>query len=254
MHVLLTNDDGVGAPGLDALYDEFAAAPSVTRVSVVAPAEDRSGVGRANSHAVGVEERDRGVVVDGTPCDCVAVGLRTLDPEPDVVVSGVNDGPNVGAHKLGRSGTVSAAKEAAFLDVPGVAVSLYDPVVGNREFEDGEFDSATDVARFLVERADALADRTYLNVNAPVADERPPLRVTRPTSDFDVRVEETDDELALRDCFYDPLRPDRPEELDDPVGTDRRALADGEISVSPLGVGHETRQMGALVDIADDYA
>jgi 5'-nucleotidase len=245
--VLLTNDDGVDAPGIDALYDELS---SVADVTVVAPAEDQSGVGRSNSHTVEVDEYERGLVVHGTPCDCVAVGLGTLDVEPDVVVAGCNDGPNFGAHKLDRSGTVGAAKEAVFLGVPGIAVSAYDPVVGgNRVFEYEEFEGATRVARSLVEHVDDIDLGTYLNVNAPVTDGRPPIRLTRPARDFDVRIEETGedgDALAVVDRFYDPLRTDRPESMDDPVGTDRRALAEGEISISPLGIDHEVRDENSI--------
>ncbi len=243
MNVLLTNDDGVDAPGIDALYDELS---TVADVTVVAPADDQSGVGRSNSHTVEVEDHERGFVVHGTPCDCVAVGVRTLETEPDIVVAGCNDGPNFGAHKLDRSGTVGAAKEAVFLGIPGIAVSAYDPVGGTlSRFDREEFAQATRIARALVEHADAIDSGTYLNVNAPVTDGTSKIRITRPARDFGVRIEERDesddDAIALVDEFYDPLRSDRPEPMDDPVGTDRRALADGEISISPLGVAHEVR-------------
>ncbi|WP_231185472.1 5'/3'-nucleotidase SurE [Haladaptatus sp. DYF46] len=242
LRVLLTNDDGVDAPGIDALYDELT---SVADVTVVAPAEDQSGVGRSNSHTVEVDEYERGLVVHGTPSDCVAVGLGTLDVEPHIVVAGCNDGPNFGAHKLDRSGTVGAAKEAVFLGVPGIAVSAYDPDDGvPPRFEREDFAQAARVTRSLVERANAVDPGTYLNVNAPIGDGTPRVRLTRPARDFDVRIEETGEDgetLALIDRFYDPLRTDRPESMDDPVGTDRRALAEGEISISPLGVDHEVR-------------
>lgn len=252
MRVLLTNDDGTDEPGIDALYDELS---TIADVTVVAPADDQSGVGRTNSHNVEVDDHDRGLVVHGTPCDCVAVGLRALEANPDVVVAGCNAGPNFGAHKLDRSGTVGAAKEAVFLDVPGIAVSAYDPAVGGlRTFEREDFEQAARVTRHLVAHADALGSGTFLNVNAPTVEETPPIRVTRPVRDFDVRIEESDDGLELIDRFYDPLKRNRPEELDDPVGTDRRALADGEISVSALGIGHETRQRDFLTTVADEFA
>ena len=242
MNVLLTNDDGVDAPGIDALYAELS---TVADVTVVAPAEDQSGVGRSNSHTVEVDDHERGFVVHGTPCDCVAVGARTFDMEPDIVVAGCNDGPNFGAHKLDRSGTVAAAKEAVFLGIPGIAVSVYDPVDGVRSrFDREDFAQAARVTRSLVEHAEAIDSGTYLNVNAPVSDGHPKVRITRPARDFDVRIEDIESDgnaIALVDEFYDPLRTDRPEPLDDPVGTDRRALADGEVSISPLGVAHELR-------------
>lgn len=250
MRVLLTNDDGVDAPGIDALYDELSAVADVT---VVAPVDNQSGAGRTNSHRVAVDDHDRGLVVHGTPCDCVAVGLQALDPTPELVVSGCNAGPNFGAHKLDRSGTVGAAKEAVYLGVPGIAVSAYDPVTGGlHKFERDDFAQAARVARYIVEHADSIGPGTYLNVNAPIAEETPPIRITRPTRDFGVRIERErdDDGFAVVDQFYDPLRRDRPEELDDPKGTDRRALADGEISISPLGVGHELKQSDGLSEIA----
>ncbi|KZN25380.1 hypothetical protein A4G99_02445 [Haladaptatus sp. R4] len=252
MDVLLTNDDGIDAPGIDALYDELS---TVADVTVVAPAEDQSGVGRSNSHTVEVDDHERGLVVHGTPCDCVAVGVRTLDTNPAVVVAGCNDGPNFGAHKLDRSGTVGAAKEAAFLGIPGIAVSAYDPVDGALPRLDREnFAQAARITRSLVEHAEAIDSGTYLNVNAPVSDGSPNVRITHPARDFDVRIEDLDgddrDAIALVDEFYDPLRPDRPEPLDDPVGTDRRALADGEISISPLGVAHELRDTEIASKIA----
>ncbi|GAA0226386.1 5'/3'-nucleotidase SurE [Haladaptatus pallidirubidus] len=253
MNVLLTNDDGVDAPGLDALYNELSA---VAEVTVVAPADNQSGAGRTNSHRVAVDDHERGFVVHGTPCDCVAVGLQALDPTPELVVSGCNAGPNFGAHKLDRSGTVGAAKEAVYLGVPGIAISAYDPVAGGlREFEREDFANPARVARYLVENADSIGSGTYLNVNVPTRERDSRIRITRPTRDFDVRIEKDGEEagFAVVDQFYDPLRGDRPEELDDPKGTDRRALADGEISVSPLGVGHELKRSDRLSNVADTF-
>jgi len=124
MRVLLTNDDGVDSPGLDALRDALS---TLGKVTVVAPATDQSGVGRARSRTVGITDHDDAIAVAGTPADCVAYGLRGLDHEFDLVVSGCNHGPSIGAYVLGRSGTVGAAMEAGFLGVPAVAVSAYHP-------------------------------------------------------------------------------------------------------------------------------
>ncbi|SIR47270.1 5'-nucleotidase /3'-nucleotidase /exopolyphosphatase [Haladaptatus litoreus] len=253
MNILLTNDDGVDAPGIDALYDELSA---IAEVTVVAPADNQSGAGRTNSHRVAVDDHERGLVVHGTPCDCVAVGLQALDSTPELVVSGCNAGPNFGAHKLDRSGTVGAAKEAVYLGVPGIAISAYDPVTGGlREFEREDFVPPARVARYLVEHAGSIGSGTYLNVNAPTVMDDARIQITRPTRDFGVRIEKNRDEdgFAVVDQFYDPLRGDRPEELDDPKGTDRRALADGEISVSPLGVGHELKRSDGLEGVAAEF-
>jgi len=170
--ILLTNDDGAEAAGLTALYDALAEEYAVT---VVAPADDQSSVGRVLSDEVAVADHDRGYVVDGTPVDCVVAGLGELVPDADLVVAGCNEGANLGAYTLGRSGTVSAAVEAAFFGVPAVATSMYVPGDEDwwrRELEPSEFANATRATRFLVDEAPAAGvfDRAdYLNVNAPVA-------------------------------------------------------------------------------------
>ncbi|WP_435359143.1 5'/3'-nucleotidase SurE [Haloarchaeobius sp. DFWS5] len=241
-HVLLTNDDGIDAPGLGALHD---ALRSVVDVTVVAPSEDRSGVGRRKSHRVTLADHERGTAVDGTPVDCVAVGLHRCDTPPDLVVSGCNAGPNLGAHKLSQSGTVGAAMEAAFFGVPGIAVSAYDPEEGGLpEFHPEDFEQAARVTRYLVERlADAtwVTDNWYFNVtvpNEPPVDDE--LRLTRPAGGFDRRVVDADtgDELTFDNRFYDPVRPDRAAEPD--PETDLGACADRVVSVSPLRAGPDT--------------
>lgn len=237
--VLLTNDDGIDATGLRALRDALADAYDVT---VVAPASNRSGAARSNSRPFTVEERTDGYAVEGTPVDCVHYARGYLDTSFDAVVSGCNDGPNFGAHRLERSGTVAAAIEAAFLGVPGLAFSLYDHPDGRRAFDDEDYELAGRVGAFLVGSVvDAgLPDGCdYLNVNVPAAPPTPELRITEPTYDFDVRVDETADGLRTWDRFYDPLEHDDVS-VTDAVGTDRRAVADEEVSVSPLSVEHRT--------------
>ncbi len=254
-HVLVTNDDGIDAVGLAVLVDRLDAAAEVT---VVAPADDHSGVGRANSHEATVERHERGYALDGTPVDCVAFGLRGLDRDFDAVVAGCNPGPNVGMHKLDRSGTASAAMEAAFLGTPAVAVSAYHPVEGN--FFDPapeDFEEAAAVATHLV--ADGLGSGVFetadwLNVNAPTEAEDPRVRVTRPAVAFDVAVERDGERVSFTDLFYDPLRPDHPATLpDDEDGTDRAALARGEVSVSPLRSRHEVVDPDALATAVASY-
>ncbi|MFB6175728.1 MAG: 5'/3'-nucleotidase SurE [Halobaculum sp.] len=196
--VLLTNDDGIDAVGLRAVAD---ALDPVADVTVVAPAENQSGCSRQYNRQFSVSETERGWAVAGTPVDCVHFGRDGLDTAFDVVVSGCNDGPNVGAHKLGQSGTISAAIEAAFLGIPGVALSVYDPPTGVREFERSDYDEAGRLARFLVDRlADATTPETtlpdgldYLNCNVPAEADDPPLRVTEPAHDFDVSLHSTED-------------------------------------------------------------
>ncbi|TVQ33071.1 MAG: 5'/3'-nucleotidase SurE [Phycisphaeraceae bacterium] len=144
MRILLTNDDGIRAPGIEALHDALIDAhghhggPIADVVQVCAPLTVQS----ATSHGVTfhqplmksevrVSERMEGIAVDGRPADCVKLALSNLWPEiygpgelPDLVISGMNAGANVGINVI-YSGTVAAALEAAFLGVPAIAVSLH---------------------------------------------------------------------------------------------------------------------------------
>jgi len=235
--VVLTNDDGIDAPGIAALHDALQAVADVT---VVAPTENQSGVGRAADREFDVHDHDRGYAVTGTPADCVAYGLHVVD-DPDFVVAGANDGPNVGADNVGRSGTVGAAAEAAFLGYAGIAISTYDPVDGGLvDFERDAFDATQDVARRLVDAlapADLTSTDAFLSVNVPTeTTAETHLRLTEPVHDYSLRVDESGDGYAVTSAFYDPLRPDRDERVTDPVGTDRRALADGDVSIAPLSI------------------
>ncbi|MFC7213782.1 5'/3'-nucleotidase SurE [Saliphagus sp. GCM10025334] len=253
--VLLTNDDGIEATGIRALYD---ALEPVADVTMVAPATDRSGMSRSDSRAFTVEERAEGYAVDGTPVDCVHFARGKLEREFDVVVSGCNDSPNLGAHKIERSGTVCAAIEAGFLGLPGIALSLYDSVTGSREFVRDEYADAERITRYLVRETLELGDRRpfdYLNVNVPAGESDPRIRITEPTYHFDVRIDERPDgTYRAWDHFYDPLDPSVDVDLTDPVGTDRRAVADGEVSITPLFVDHRTPEPDALESLASGYS
>src|SRR5579872_7241708 len=129
MLILLTNDDGISAPGLVALYSELA---ELGEVQVVAPATVQSATGHGITLStpllttrMTVEEKFTGVAIEGRPADCVKLAVSQLLPRtPDLVVSGMNAGANVGINVI-YSGTVAAAIEAAFLGLPSIAVSLY---------------------------------------------------------------------------------------------------------------------------------
>src|SRR3954464_12240695 len=128
MLILLTNDDGIRAPGLVALYRELV---KLGEVQVVAPETVQSATGHGITidaplltDRVTVEGAFTGVAVDGRPADCVKLAvLKILPRMPDLVVSGMNSGANVGINVL-YSGTVAAAIEAAFLGLPSIAASL----------------------------------------------------------------------------------------------------------------------------------
>jgi 5'-nucleotidase len=274
-HVLLTNDDGIDAPGLAALYEELTGAAEVT---VVAPRENQSGVGRTRSHRTTRESHPWGYAIDGTPADCVAYGLRGLDIDVDLVVSGCNHGPNAGNYVVGRSGTVGACIEAAFLDTPGIAVSAYH---GNDFFvsppEDYDFGRPARVTRELVVRsfaADVFDTADILNVNCPVDVPESTMRLTEPHHDYDIHVEHEADpadsgleaelghegDIALQDVVWpDTVGWENPFPATDeyrekyPVGTDRRALIEGEVSVSPLTAPALAVNTSALAGVIDDF-
>lgn len=179
MRILLTNDDGILAPGIAAMYS---AAARFGEVHVVAPASVKS----ATSHAVTFHRPMatrkvavhrtapaegvlfEGTSVDGNPADCVKLAVHHLVPQPiDLVISGINAGANVGINVF-YSGTVGAAREAAIWGIPAVAVSLH---IGKRESL--AWDRATAIAGSILERVltHRLDPHTLLNINLPVLDD-----------------------------------------------------------------------------------
>lgn len=149
VEILLTNDDGIYAPGLEALETEL---QQLGNVTVVAPATEQSGVGHSITFLsplickeVYEGERRRGWAVEGSPADCVKIGIFEFCPQrPDLVVSGMNGGLNAGINVL-YSGTVAAAIEGAFFGITSVAVSL--------EFDEhAEYARAAGIARRVIEQ------------------------------------------------------------------------------------------------------
>ncbi|WP_312909325.1 5'/3'-nucleotidase SurE [Natronosalvus caseinilyticus] len=261
LEILLTNDDGIDSPGLRALYDELSALGTVT---TVAPATDQSAIGRALSSDVDVEEHDLGYAVHGTPADCVVAGLSELCPtDPDLVVSGCNKGANLGEYVLGRSGTVSAAVEAAFFDVPAIAASMYVPT-GDLAFTDvqttpEDYVLAADATRYLAERGlefGVFETVAYLNVNAPMPDgatdsvDLAPLELTRPSKRYEMDASRHETGVTLHDRVWEEMDPDV---IPDPEGTDRRAVAEGRISVSPLTAPHTVADPDSLSELVASY-
>ena len=164
--ILLTNDDGIDAPGLAALLGPLGRLGDLT---VVAPMEETSGVGHGIVYLRPVTCEPRtlaggvpGFAVDAYPADCVKLALdQLLDERPDLVVSGINRGANIGAH-LFYSGTVAAALEASLMGIPGVAVSL--------AYSDRcDFDRAARVFLDVLERLEGLelGAAPAVNVNIP---------------------------------------------------------------------------------------
>jgi 5'-nucleotidase len=176
MHILITNDDGYLAPGIKILAQELS---QVAEISVVAPDRNKSGASNSLTltRPLRVEQSSDGsYYVDGTPTDCVHLALSgLLEQAPDMVVSGINAGPNLGDDVL-YSGTVAAAMEGRYLGLPAIAVSL----VGKPA---RHYQSAAQITRRVIERLalNPLPDDTLLNINVPdlPIDEVPAIQATR---------------------------------------------------------------------------
>ena len=233
MHILLTNDDGIYAPGLAAMERQLLPLGDVT---VVAPLTEQSGVGHSITYLTPLmarevfdaEGRRRGWAVEGSPADCVKLAIAELCPvRPDLVVSGINSGQNAGINVL-YSGTVAAAIEGAFFGVTSIAVSL--------EYkEDTGYDPAAEQAATIIQQIlDQKDDEPQLyNLNIPQAalgksvEVRVVPTATAPWGeDFEKRLD------PRRRPYYwaTGLQPDPPSDEE----TDLRALRAGYITLSPL--------------------
>lgn len=162
MKILISNDDGVYAPGIRALANEMAALGEIT---VIAPDRNRSGASNSLTltRPLRIKKLDNGhYFVEGTPTDCVHLALTGfLDSSVDLVVSGINEGANLGDDVL-YSGTVAAAMEGRYLGYPAIAFSI---VGENIQY----YDTGAAIARQLVSklRVNMLPSQTILNVNIP---------------------------------------------------------------------------------------
>lgn len=240
MRVLLTNDDGISAPGLQALRRALLELDAV-ELDVIAPDSNRSATARSitTRSPLSVEEVEfgdghRGFATDGTPVDCVRFAeLGLCGRRPDLIVSGINHGSNLG-DDITYSGTVAAALEGVVLGIPSVAFSQQSSG-GGMGYVSGEFDFgiAAPFAAQLVQRLveGRIPSETLVNVNFP-AGEPIGVEVTR----LGKRL--YDDELRLVDEDEDGRRTYKiygfePSFRDEP-GTDLSAVAQGRVSVTPL--------------------
>lgn len=234
MLILVTNDDGIYAPGLAALSQELR---RLGEVMVVAPESEQSAVGHAISLSTPLRVKKAplagdgwGWAVSGTPADCVKIALAELLPgTPDLVVSGINLGPNVGINVL-YSGTVSAATEAAILGVKqAVAVSL-------DTYKEADWTTAARVAGKLLARLQEEkppGEQLCLNVNLPALPEEAIKGVRLTRQDTAPLTEHFDCRIDPRERVYYWLAGinDRKDLAPD---TDYAALAAGYISITPL--------------------
>ena len=263
MRILLTNDDGVYAPGLAAMER---ALQKLGEVFVVAPLREQSGVAHSITFLVPLQARKVYVndkhwawTVDGTPADCVKLAMSAILPEPpDLIVSGVNGGLNSGLNIL-YSGTVGAAAEGAFYGITSIAVSL-------QSGGDEPFQQAADLAIGVIDKIlkqnapkkEALkqgdrAGRLY-NLNIPLKalrSDTPEVRIVpMDTAQFWETYEPRTDTMGRTYYWFtgkpDPRQPKHgnPERM-----TDRSALSQGYITVTPLDYDINDRQ--SLQEMAD---
>jgi 5'-nucleotidase len=246
MLVLLTNDDGIFAPGLAAMER---ALKGFADVAVVAPSTEQSGVGHAITFLTPLTAKEvfsgdvrRGWAVDGSPADAVKLGISEFCPRrPDLVVSGINSGLNAGINVL-YSGTVAAAVEGAFFGITSIAVSL--------EWDDhANYDRAAtigvNVIRQLLERRPAAG--SLFNINIPTralaggAELRVvPMSVARYGEAFERRVDPRGRSYWW--ATNDPPPPPAPGE------SDVTALAAGHITLTPLD--YDLTHRGGLDELA----
>jgi 5'-nucleotidase len=232
--ILITNDDGIHAPGLLALHRALQA---VGRVQMVAPDEERSAFG----HAITMSNPLRtakysehgeplGTAVSGTPADCVKLAVNTLlERPPRLIVSGINPGPNTGTNVL-YSGTVSAATEGTILGIPSLAVSL--DLSGAKADFTAAAAWAVTFARWIL--GQGLPEGVLLNVNVPALGLREikGLRVTRLARyRYRDRYEIRQDP---RGRTYYWLTGEDAEVLNPAPDVDEIVLRDGYVSVTPL--------------------
>jgi 5'-nucleotidase len=235
--ILLTNDDGIYAPGLAAIEQQL---KQLGEVIVVAPATEQSGVGHSITYLTPLTAKEvfhpgskqgdkrRGWAVEGSPADCVKIGVHQFcSCQPDLVVSGINCGLNAGINVL-YSGTVAAAIEGAFFGITSVAVSL--------EFDEhAPFDKAAALAKKIIEQilAKKRQEPQLYNMNIPLAalDGNPevcvvPMNVTRYGDRFEKRQDPWGHDYYWLKGGPPSITPDHE--------TDLSTLSKGKVSLTPL--------------------
>jgi 5'-nucleotidase len=230
MHILLTNDDGYFAPGLQTLYQALSQEDKY-QISIVAPESQKSATGHSitlfeplfiTRHTLG--NNSTGYAVRGNPADCVKLAIQgEIIPRPDLVISGINNGPNLGTDVF-YSGTVSAAMEGVLLGIPALAISL-------ASFSNSNFEPAT---RFVVKFLEEFNPRRngLLNINIPPIPEETwkGVRVTKLGKAVYENVFEQRKAPNGKEYFWQAgtMAPEKDEE------TDLYAIGEGYISITPM--------------------
>jgi 5'-nucleotidase len=239
MKVLLTNDDGIQAKGLNTLRRALLETPGV-EVSVIAPDSNRSATARSittrrplSVEEIEFEDGSTGFATDGTPVDCVRFAMLGLVDQPDLIVSGINHGTNLG-DDITYSGTVAAALEGVVLGIPAIAASQQS-IGGELDFRAGytyEFDAGAAFVARLVEELERvpIPEGTLLNINVP-CDEPTGARACRLGKRiYRDKLKLTGEDGGRRRYQIYGHQPGFHEE----EGTDFEALGEGAIAVTPL--------------------
>lgn len=245
MRILLTNDDGIHAPGLRAIYEALSRVPG-NQVQVVAPAAEQSGVGLSITylHPLMVDEEfltdgtHFGWAVHGSPADCVKLGmLEYCKEQPDLVVSGINSGTNAGINVL-YSGTVAGAIEGAFFGVTAIAVSQATNTPPDYQ----------QAARMTVKLIDQILKAnpnpgTLWNLNFPESELGPPkgVKVVKMGVRRYLDVMEKRRDPRGRPYFWSGLDPIKNHAME--PGTDLKELSEGHITLTPLHLDLTEKQL-----------
>ncbi len=251
MRILLTNDDGILAEGLIALYEEL---KDDFELSVVAPEAEMSAVGHAISlyNPLRVKRFKRngvffGYGVSGTPGDCVKIAVQEiLQQRPDIILSGINPGANVGINIL-YSGTASAATEGAFLGIPSVAISL-----NTKKNPDFSFAArfSRRIIMFIMENG--LKEGTALNVNIPAIPEDQIKGISFTTQNLLRQRDKYERRNDPRGNVYYWLASETPVEESIP-NTDLKALKENYITITPITFNlTDLKEMKRLTSIGFD--
>ena len=228
-HILVTNDDGIHAPGLQILFKE---SHKLGQVTIIAPEHDNSAASHSltMNRPLRVREVDANVyTINGTPTDCVTIGIGKILPhKPDLVISGINPGANLG-DDVSYSGTVSAAIESTMLGIPSIAISL--------AAESGPLHYET-AAAFIIRLAKIILNKglpedTLLNVNVPnsaVQDITGVEFTRRGRRRYDDAIKETHDPWGNKHYWIGGGTPS----WDTDENTDSAAISVNKISITPM--------------------
>ncbi|TFH37980.1 MAG: 5'/3'-nucleotidase SurE [Anaerolineales bacterium] len=253
MHILITNDDGVQAPGLQALAQAF---QSLGKVTIFAPDRNWSASGHVKTMHRPLRVRETqlsdgtpALTSDGAPSDCVALALLGIIKEPiDLVVSGINPLANVG-HDLTYSGTVTAAMEAAIAGIPGIAYSIDPP----RDYKGPVvYDTAASIAAEIAQQvmARTTGEHLLLNVNIPLGHRHQIEGIAITRQGIRIYHDALDERLDPRGHTYYWIGGEAPGGVVEP-GTDFWALAHHYVSVTPLTLDLSDKTKLATIEAWD---